>query len=633
MVGNDVSRVNKIMNLFAKRFRSKAPSASSLPHGRLANFGRIGFDFLRSPYYDTVSNGEGWMVVIKGFTTTKSFFYLLLGFAALILLANLGLLPLWGSEGRWAVIARTMLRSGDLFSPVLGIYYYWDKPLLSYWQILPFAYINGGVTEAAVRSPSVIWAMVMLLLTHSLAKMWFGERTALVSVGILATSYAFVFWGRNAQVETTNAAMILLCLWYFLKHKSDSEHTWVYTLGVIMALGANMKGPVLYAVPVFCIVLLSVIKKDWSWIPPLGVLVTAGLVSMTVFVAVPAIASIHAARWQPLKWLWYENVLRFFGQYDHKGPFYEYFIEIFYFVSPWSFVLPVAIIRCSRGVRRRLSQIPEALILFGAIFLFFTLSGSRRSYYLLPVLPFGAILVANILTEYGDGTLGRGMQGTLRVFGVLLGLALIALSIVSPVLPQIFHVRTNTLWPLSVLVVLLGVTVIASTMKKYVWGMVGSVAVVWLIYVIGVIPLIAKGPNLKTEIAEVNALDRPCGFLNMDEAKIIYYLDKPYQIFFEKAQASDWATRVDGVLITSRHISDPSWECVVKGDHWQAVVPRKHPLLKNNHQSQRMDRFLSDGGGHSIFMPSHYLGEHVKCVRIASETVSLNLIRLPNQCS
>jgi hypothetical protein len=169
------------------------------------------------------------------------------------------------------------------------------------------------------------------------------------------------------------------------------------------------------------------------------------------------------------------------------------------------------------------------------------------------------------------------MQGTLRVFGVLLGFGLITLSGVSLVLPQIFHVRTNMLWPLSVLLALLGVTMIASTMKKYVWGMVGSVAAVWLIYVVGVIPLIAEGPNLRTEVAEVSALGRLCGFLNMEDAKIIYYLDKPYQIFYDKPHALDWATEVGGVLITSTHISDASWECIVKGDHWQAVIPRKVP--------------------------------------------------------
>ena len=59
MVENDVYGVNKVMNLFAKRFGSKAPSAASLSHGQSGNFGKIGSDFLRSFYYDTVSRGEG----------------------------------------------------------------------------------------------------------------------------------------------------------------------------------------------------------------------------------------------------------------------------------------------------------------------------------------------------------------------------------------------------------------------------------------------------------------------------------------------------------------------------------------------------------------------------------------------
>jgi len=534
--------------------------------------------------------GSRWqpsgMAVLKGFVSMKFFFYLLLGFAVFILSANLGLPPLWGSEGRWAVIARSMLRSGDLLSPVLGTHDYWDKPLLSYWQILPLSYINGDVSEFTARFPSVVWAVVMLLLTHNLAKRWFGEQTALVSVGLLATTHFFVFWGRNAQVEMTDAAMILLCLWYFLKHKFDNRHIWVYVLGIMMALGANMKGLALYAVPIFCILLLSVMKREWSWIPPLRILVTAGLLSLAMFIAVPTISSIHAATWQPLQMVWYENFLRFFGLYDHKDPFYTYFVKIFYLAAPWSLVLPVAFIRCFQMARRRASQIPEALILFGAIFLFFTLSGSRRPYYLLPILPFVAILVANVLREFAVGTLGRVIQGTVRVVGVFLGLAMIASFGISLLFPQIFAVGTDTLWYASVLLALLGVIMIASTMKKYVWGMVGSVVVVWLIYVLGVIPLIAEGPNLKTKVAEVSALGRPCGFLNIDDAKIIFYLDKPYQVFDDKARALDWATRVDGVLITSSDVSDPYWECVVKGHHWQAVIPRKVPLLKDPSRSR-----------------------------------------------
>jgi 4-amino-4-deoxy-L-arabinose transferase-like glycosyltransferase len=475
-----------------------------------------------------------------------------------------------------------MLRSGDLLSPALGINDYWDKPLLSYWQILPLSYLNGDVSELTARFPSVVWAVIMLLLTHNLAKRWFGEQTALVSVGLLATTYAFVFWGRNAQVEMTNAAMILLCLWYFLKHKFDNRHIWVYVLGIMMAIGANMKGLILYAVPIFCILLLSIIKREWSWIPPLRILVTAGLLSIAVFLVVPAIASIRFATWVPLHMVWRENVLRFFGLYDHKDPFYTYFVKIFYLAAPWSLVLPAALIHSLQGVRRRVSQIPEALILFCAIFIFFTLSGSRRPYYLLPILPFVAILVANVLREFVVGTLGRGIQGTVRVVGILVGLAMIASFGISLVFPQIFAVGIDTLWFASVLMVLLGVIMIASTMKKYVWGMIGSAVAVWLIYVIGVIPLTAEGPNLKTKVAEVNALGRPCGFLNIYNAKLKFYLDKPYQVFSDETRALDWAIRAGGVLITSSDVSDQSWECVVKGNNWGAVIPRKIPLLNDS---------------------------------------------------
>ena len=517
------------------------------------------------------------ITVLQRFLSAQFLSCLLLAFSLLILSANLGLPVLWGSEGRWAVIARSMLRSRDLFLPTLGIHSYWDKPLLSYWQILPFAYFQGDVSEFAARLPSVFWAMVMLLLTYSLANRWSGKETALLSVGTLTTSFSFVFWGRNAQVEMTNAAMILLCLWYFIRHRSDKKHTWVYLLGIIMALGANMKGLPLYAVPIFSILLLSVIKWDWSWVPPLKVLVLAGLLSIAVFFAVPVVASIRAATWEPLQLIWDENFLRFFGQYDHKSPFYTYFVKIFYLAAPWSFVLPFAVIHSLQKARRRISQTPEALVLFGAVFIFFTLSGSRRPYYLLPILPFAAILVANMLKEYAAGDLSRGIQAAVKVVGILIGFVLIALFGITLLFPRIFAIGTDALWYSSVLLGLFGAAMIASTLRKYVWGMVGPMIAVWLIYVVCVVPLIEEGPNLKTQVARVSTLGSSFAFLGMEDAKVVFYLDQPYRVFYNKGDALKWARQADGVLITSGDFSDQSWECVVNGNHWLAVVPRKNP--------------------------------------------------------
>jgi hypothetical protein len=59
MIESDVCMVNKPLNLFGKRFRSKAFSAACLSPGQLICRARIGFNFLPTPYYDKASDGGG----------------------------------------------------------------------------------------------------------------------------------------------------------------------------------------------------------------------------------------------------------------------------------------------------------------------------------------------------------------------------------------------------------------------------------------------------------------------------------------------------------------------------------------------------------------------------------------------
>ena len=71
-----------------------------------------------------------------------------------------------------------------------------------------------------------------------------------------------------------------------------------------------------------------------------------------------------------------------------------YSTVLFGLAAPWAILLPAALIqahaRRSRGDR-------FALAYFWAVFLFFTLSSSRRSYYLLPILPAAALLIGRLL--------------------------------------------------------------------------------------------------------------------------------------------------------------------------------------------------------------------------------------------
>ncbi|MDD5698229.1 MAG: hypothetical protein PHH77_06385, partial [Victivallaceae bacterium] len=77
--------------------------------------------------------------------------YWTLGFAAaLALFWGLGHYALWGSEDRWAEIAREMMLYKDYFHPAINGQVYFDKPLLSYWLIVGAAYILGSLDEFTV---------------------------------------------------------------------------------------------------------------------------------------------------------------------------------------------------------------------------------------------------------------------------------------------------------------------------------------------------------------------------------------------------------------------------------------------------------------------------------------------------
>ena len=95
-----------------------------------------------------------------------------------------------------------------------------------------------------------------------------------------------------------------------------------------------------------------------------------------------------------------ENVIRFFAPFDHNDEgFYAYLIHIPRLTIPWSPILILAVVDAFR--RRRQLADPEKWLCWTmiAIFLFFSISGSRRHYYILPIIPFCAILMALFLTR------------------------------------------------------------------------------------------------------------------------------------------------------------------------------------------------------------------------------------------
>jgi len=375
-----------------------------------------------------------------------SLLLLLVAAGAALLLSGLSIRSLWGSEGRWAVIVREMLSSGNYFLPTINGEVYFDKPLLSYWIIALFA-LPGGVTEAVTRLPSALAGIAVVLLTFSTGRRLFSVKTGLLSGALLLTSVMFVLWSRTASAEVLNVLSIWLMLWAFVTGGMDGKLGKLIFLYCLGAASAFLKGPVAPAVGLSVIGFYSLVRflmpfaverpsfrdvggsfrTHFKWIVSWQGLVSvaAALVLFSGLLLLPVMVT---GSWQSVELMWRENVLRFLKPFDHVEPPYAYLGYAPQFFLPWTLLLFSALWQAKDWQ----TNWPNRWILLAglAIFLFFTASGSRRSYYILPLIPALALITGRTLSEWlakpaGEGS--RAVRAALFATSLFPGFAGIAL--------------------------------------------------------------------------------------------------------------------------------------------------------------------------------------------------------------
>lgn len=321
--------------------------------------------------------------------------------AAVLLVASLGAKELWTHEGRWALIVQEMLRSGDLFHPHLLGEPYYDKPLPSYWLMAATARLLGGLDEWALRLPSALAGLLAAGATVSIGRRLWDRGTGLLAGWILLGAFFFVFWSRVASADMLNVAGIMAAVAWFLARR---ERPGLVTHGVLAATVAAaclMKG--LIAAAVVGLVLLPCLAHSGLWRRHLTFsLLPAALVALGIYAApflLSGLAASGDSGWSGLQRVFEENVLRFFDPFDHKGPITLYLLYLPLYLLPWSVLLPGVVHRALRGWKELDGPSRWPLWASGLIFVFLTASGSRRSYYILPILPFLALAIAGWVRE------------------------------------------------------------------------------------------------------------------------------------------------------------------------------------------------------------------------------------------
>jgi 4-amino-4-deoxy-L-arabinose transferase-like glycosyltransferase len=322
---------------------------------------------------------------------------ILLGVAAVLLFIRLGAAELWTLEGRWAGVCSHMIQSGDYLHPYLFGNAYYDKPLLSYWLAVAVARGIGRLNEAALRVPSALGGVLSVGLVYRLGARRFDRATGLLAGFLLISCYMFAFWSRVASADMLNVAGTLAAVTWYFEWRSTPSFFSFATFFVLIAVTCLMKGLIGFVVPALMILPDLIQGRRWRFLLQASA-VPAALIGAAVYLA-PFVAS---SLTQPssytqsgLEMVFRENALRYFDPFDHQAPVYIYFLQLPVFLIPWAVLLPFAIWRLARNW----ANVPEASrwLIWGCtlVFVFLTASGSRRSYYILPMVPFVILLIAD----------------------------------------------------------------------------------------------------------------------------------------------------------------------------------------------------------------------------------------------
>lgn len=322
-------------------------------------------------------------------------------------------------EPREAIVAFSILESGNWILPLnygTDIAY---KPPFLYWSIAVFSAILGEVTEFTSRLPSALSFIAMQLVFFVFVAKRKDIKVALLTSILLLTSFEVHRAAVACRLDMLQVSLIVisLCLLYRWDEKNSRGVPWLAVL--LMACASLTKGPVGSVFP--CLVIgVYQLMRGRSFAKAFFSLAGIGLLSL-----IPLAIWYWAAYQQGGKefsdLMIEENAGRLFHKMSyesHENPIWYNFLTLIWGWVPWTLVLVISLFGLKwknmqflpqgDGIVQRLKkgwiafrnqshiQLFTWLVIL-IIFIFYCIPKSKRSVYLLPIYPFMAVLIAEYL--------------------------------------------------------------------------------------------------------------------------------------------------------------------------------------------------------------------------------------------
>lgn len=307
------------------------------------------------------------------------------------------------TESVYALTAQEMLSAGDWLSPRIYGNFWYDKPVMFYWELL-LAYKIFGVGEFASRFFPAVFATLGLFLTYFFGAKLYNNKIGFAAAIMLATTLEY--WYLSHAVITDMTLMVMFAttlISFFLAYRAGKPKFYLISF-TASGVAVLTKGPVGFFLPGLIILIFLAWQGDLKHLKkifhPRNLLMFAAIVSLWYL----PMTLIHGQEFF-LNFFGVHNFLRAtVSEYPKTDVWYYYALISAVGFFPWS--IPLIFAAVKKFFRRAELFVEEGrlpvfdshekfLIVWAAtVIIFFQMCATKYVTYTLPAMIPIAIFVA-----------------------------------------------------------------------------------------------------------------------------------------------------------------------------------------------------------------------------------------------
>ena len=164
-------------------------------------------------------------------------------------------------ESNYVLTAKEMIAAGDYFSPRIYGHYWYDKPILFYWELI-LAFQVMGINDFAARFFPALFASVGVFMTYFFGRRLYSQKIGFIAALILATSLEYWYLGHAIITDMTlflTVSGTLIC--YYFGY-TEQRSRYYYAAFSLAGLGVLTKGPIGFLLPGLIILLFLLWQRD-----------------------------------------------------------------------------------------------------------------------------------------------------------------------------------------------------------------------------------------------------------------------------------------------------------------------------------------------------------------------------------